>query len=145
MRLVNLYYCFQVLPVSFGYYLEKSISSVVKFMMPNNECWSIFYEEDPPRFSLLKEFVSFYGLRENYFLIFDYVGDSRFFVRVFDDKSLEILYVKASKALVRASQILSCSNPFKIGNGETGTIFQALFNCTTFISICLLKLSKCIS
>ncbi|KAK1405313.1 hypothetical protein POM88_004918 [Heracleum sosnowskyi] len=110
--------CRIVLPILFGYYLVKSISSVVEFVMPSNQTWSICYEDDPPRFSLLKDFASFYGLRENFVVIFEYIGYSRFFVRIFDQNSVEIVYLKLMKSLGIATDLVKSKNP----KGEEGTI-----------------------
>ncbi|KAK1370143.1 hypothetical protein POM88_036235 [Heracleum sosnowskyi] len=105
-----------VLPISFGYCLGKSLSSFVEFVMPSDRTWSISYEDNPARFSLLNEFVSFYGLVENFILIFEYLGHSSFFVRIFEGNGLEISYLKLSKSLV-ADNSLKSKYPRNFGKG----------------------------
>ncbi|KAK1379205.1 hypothetical protein POM88_025949 [Heracleum sosnowskyi] len=84
--------------MSLGDSFFYSLSKVVEFVMPNNETWSICYRRSPPSFILTKEFTSLYNLKENFIVVFEYVGHSSFFVRIFDQSCLEISYSKLCKA-----------------------------------------------
>lgn len=77
--------------------LGKVLSDVVEFLVPSNQTWSICYERNYMRFILIEEFATFYGLKENFVITFEYFGHSRFFVHIFHKSSLEISYLKSCK------------------------------------------------
>ncbi|KAK1383536.1 hypothetical protein POM88_021271 [Heracleum sosnowskyi] len=108
-----------VLPMSLGDNFFNSLSTVVEFVMLNNETWSICYRRNPPSFIFIKEFASFYNLKENFIVVFEYLGHSRFFVRIFEQSSLEISYSKLCKASKRDDIFLKSEYEFGFVKGDS--------------------------
>ncbi|KAK1372317.1 hypothetical protein POM88_028510 [Heracleum sosnowskyi] len=108
-----------VLPMSLGDRFFNSLSTVVEFVMPNNETWSICYRRNPPSFIFIKEFASLYNLKENFIVVFEYLGHSRFFVRIFEQSSLEISYSKLCKASKTDDIFLKSEYEFGFVKGDS--------------------------
>lgn len=94
-----------MLPISLRNSLGNLLSTVVEFVMPNNQIWSIYYRRNLASFIFIKEFASFYGLKENFIVVFEYLGNSRFLVRIYDQRSVEISYISLSKRSKRDGEI----------------------------------------
>lgn len=94
------------MPITLWDSLGKALSGAIEFVMPSNQKWCISYERDCSSFIFLKEFASFYGLKENYIVTFEYLGYSCFFVRIFDKSSLEISYFNLCKTSKRYDILL---------------------------------------
>ncbi|XP_074342480.1 uncharacterized protein LOC141680050 [Apium graveolens] len=90
-----------MLPISLGNSFGNLLLKVVEFVMPSNQSWSICFRENPSSFIFTKEFAPYYGLKENFVIVFEYLGHSRFFVRIFDQKSVEISYLNLRKTSKR--------------------------------------------
>lgn len=107
-----------MLPISLRDSLGMLLSTVVEFLMPSKETWSICYQRESSSFILTKEFASFYGVKENYIVVFEFLGDSRFFVRIFDPNSLEISYFKLWKSSKRVANFLKSEYQFGFVKGH---------------------------
>ncbi|XP_074358644.1 uncharacterized protein LOC141697967 isoform X1 [Apium graveolens] len=100
------------MPITLRESLGKVLSGLVEFVMPSNQKWGISYERNCSSFICLKEFVIFYGLEENYIVLFEYLGYSCFFVRIFDKSSREISYLKLCKTLKSYDILLTSEYQF---------------------------------
>ncbi|KAK1363607.1 hypothetical protein POM88_039168 [Heracleum sosnowskyi] len=107
-----------VLPISLWDSLGKVLSASVEFVMPSNQTWSICYERDSSSFVFIKDFATFYELKEDFFVTFEYLGHSSFFVRIFDKSSLEISYFKLYKTSKGDTILLNSEYQFGFAKGN---------------------------
>lgn len=115
---VKVCYPWQVLPISLRKGFGQILLTGVEFLMPNNQTWSVCYQRKHFCFIFKREFATFYGLKEIFILTFEYLGDSTFFVRVFDQSSLEISYLKFCKTSNRCDSLMKSEFKFGFAKGN---------------------------
>lgn len=130
-------YFWQVLPILLHDSLGKILSGVVEFVMPSNRTWSIRYERERSSFTFLKDFTTFYNIEENFILTFEYLENSSFLVRIFDQSSLEISYFKLCKISKRRDIFWRSQCQFGFAKGNLIDVFR--FKNIKGNDLCILK------
>ncbi|XP_043713905.1 B3 domain-containing transcription factor VRN1-like [Telopea speciosissima] len=83
------------IPVKFIREFRDELSNIAVLQVPSGKIWSIGLRKcnEMVWFDTgWQEFVEYYSILENYFLVFRYDGNSKFYVSIFDTTTCEIEY-----------------------------------------------------